>query len=246
MAPNSTSTPGGRGSADDALAETGDPVVRAAHPGIWRKRLDFGTGTFGDMGCHIYDPVFEALALTSPLSVHSTGPRPSDYNWANDALVKYVFPGTKFSEGKTVNVTWYDGDQRPPKEIASLVGDRKLPGQGSLFIGTTGLMILPHVGRPILLPEEQYKDFAAPAIQGANHYHQFVDAVRGEGKTSAGFDYSGPLTEAVLLGGVASRFPSTTLEWDAKALKFTNLAEANQYLRREYRKGWEVPGLSDV
>src|SRR5207237_2210802 len=91
------------------------------HPGNWRKRLDFGTGTFGDMGCHIYDPVFEALALTAPISVRSEGAAPNDQSWATDAIIHYVFPGTKFTENKTVKVTWYDGDQRPPAEIQELV-----------------------------------------------------------------------------------------------------------------------------
>jgi hypothetical protein len=107
-------------------------------------------------------------------------------------------------------------------------------------------MVIPHVAMPILLPAEQYKDFKLPVVEGKNHWYEFVEAVRGSGKTSAPFDYSGPLTEAVLLGGVASRFPNTTLEWDAPALKFTNVPEANQFIRREYRKGWECPGLSDV
>jgi predicted dehydrogenase len=214
------------------------------HPGNWRKRIDFGTGTFGDMGCHIYDPVFGALALTYPISVRSEGDKPSADNWANDAIVKYVFPGTKFSADKTVMVTWYDGDRRPPKEIAGLVADTKLPDQGSLLLGTKGNMIIPHVAAPILLVDGKQQKYEAPAVKAANHWHEFVEAVRGNGMTSAGFDYSGPLTEAVLLGGVASRFPNTTLEWDAPALKFTNVPDANQYIRREYRKGWESPGLS--
>ena len=63
------------------------------HPGDWRKRLDFGTGTFGDMGCHIYDPVFEALALTAPISVRSEGAAPNDHSWATDAVsIHCVFP----------------------------------------------------------------------------------------------------------------------------------------------------------
>lgn len=214
------------------------------HPTNWRKRIDFGTGTFGDMGCHIYDPVFEALALTAPISVRSAGPTPSEHNWANDAIVHYVFPATEFSAGKTVAVTWYDGDQRPPKEVQELLGKHNLPGQGSLFIGEGGLMLLPHVAQPILLPEEKFKDHPRPKLERADHWHQFVESVRGDGSTSAGFDYSGPLTEAVLLGGVASRFPKTTMQWDASALKFTNVADANQYIRRTYRKGWEVDGLS--
>jgi predicted dehydrogenase len=212
------------------------------HPGAWRKRLDFGTGTFGDMGCHIYDPVFSALALTAPLSVRSEGPKPNEYNWANDAVVHYTFPGNKFTAGETVHVTWYDGDQRPPQEVQEKVG-RPLPGQGSVIFGTKGIMIVPHVARPILLPEENYRDFEYPKLATSDHYHQFVDAVRGMGKTLASFDYSGPLTEAVLLGGVASRFKGETLEWDAKGLKVTNLDDANQFLRRTYRKGWETAGL---
>ena len=65
----------------------------------------------------------------------------------------------------------------------------------------------------------------------------------GKGATSTGFDYSGPLTEAVLLGSVAVRFPQTTLEWDAADLRFTNCADANPFIRRQYRAGWEVPSL---
>src|SRR6185436_5563782 len=73
------------------------------------------------MGCHIFDPVFEALALTSPISLRSEGPAPDKWNWSINARIHYVFPGTKFTEGKTVPVTWYDGDQRPPAEIQKLI-----------------------------------------------------------------------------------------------------------------------------
>ena len=62
-------------------------------------------------------------------------------------------------------------------------------------------------------------------------------------KTTAGFDYSGPLAEAVLVGTVAVRFPKTTLHWNASALTFSE-AEANQFVRRQYRSGWGVKGLS--
>lgn len=213
------------------------------HPGNWRKRLDFGTGTFGDMGCHIYDPVFKALALTAPLTVRSEGAAPNEHSWATDAIIRYVFPGTDFTAFKKVNVTWYDGDQRPPAFIVDAAGG-KIPDQGSVFIGTDGVMVLPHIARPKLLPTADFADFKMPDVKGANHWHQFVDAILGKDKTQANFDYAGPLTEAVLLGSVASRFPKTTLEWNAKKLKFTNVKEANQYVRRKYRKGWEVKGLS--
>ncbi len=213
------------------------------HPGNWRKRLDFGTGTFGDMGCHIFDPVFKALALTAPVSVRSEGDAPNAHSWATDAIVRYVFPGTAFTEGKTVPVVWYDGKQRPPAEIQDLAKDPanekdKLPDQGSIFLGTEGVMVLPHVGMPRLVGEA-VKGRAITEVAGTNHWKQFVDAVLGEGKTGANFDYAGPLTESVLLGSVASRFPQTTLEWDAAALKFTNSADASAFVRRSYRAGWK-------
>jgi len=84
--------------------------------------------------------------------------------------------------------------------------------------------------------------FQLPRLPPVNHWNQFVNACRGTDTTSANFDYAGPLTEAVLLGGVAARFPQKTLGWDISTLKFDH-APANQYVRRPYRKGWEVKGL---
>ena len=71
----------------------------------------------------------------------------------------------------------------------------------------------------------------------------YVEAVRGNGHTSAPFSYAGPLTEMVLLGCLATRFPKTDLKWDTKALKFTNNNDANQFVRKTYRKGFEAEGL---
>lgn len=214
------------------------------HPMNWRKRIDFGTATFGDMGCHIYDPVFGSLALTSPLSVRSEGPAPGQHNWAVNSVIHYVFPGTRFTEEKTVPVTWYDGDERPPRDVQSLLGTVRMPVQGSIFIGAKGVVLLPHIGMPVLLPQSEFRDFAMPQAETANHYHQFVDAVLGKVAASAPFDYAGPLTEAVLLGPIATRFPHVTLEWNGAGMKFRNSPEANVHLRRKYRAGWDVKGLS--
>jgi hypothetical protein len=214
------------------------------HTENWRKRLDFGTATFGDMGCHIYDPVFGALKVTAPISVRSEGPPPTQHNWAIDSVIKYVFPGTSVTEGKTVTVTWYDGDKRPPQEIQQLLGSVRMPAQGSIFIGTKGIMLLPHSAIPTLLPADNFRDFKMPQIEPINHYFQFVETVLGKAKTSTSFDYSGPLTEAVLLGPLATRFPNTTLEWNSAKLKFTNSPEATAHVRRQYRAGWKVKGLS--
>ncbi len=227
------------------------------HPGNWRKRLEFGTGTFGDMGCHIFDPVFEALALTAPLSIRSDGPAPDGWNWSINARIRYVFPGTKFTADKTVAVTWYDGDERPPAEIMALVrpprvaeepADTKKKArdplfEGSIIIGTEGVLHVPHVATPKLFPVEKFKDYTLPDVKGTHHWSDWAEACVSGGKPSTNFDYSGPLTETVLLGSVAVRFRETNLEWNAAKLRFENVKEANAFVRRTYRKGWGVPGL---
>ena len=212
------------------------------HPANWRKRLDFGTGTLGDMGCHIFDPVFMSLGLSAPVTVRSEGPVPNAWNWALNGKVFYTFDGTAYTAGRTLPVTWYDGSSRPPAEVMDLVKGEDFPPYGNIFIGTDGVMLLPHVDRPVLFPEAKFKDFKFPHVTGLKHWEQFVQASRGEDKTTAHFGYAGPLTETILLGNIAARFPHTTLEWHRRRMKF-NVAEANQYLRRDYRAGWEVKGL---
>ncbi len=214
------------------------------HPENWRKRIDFGTATFGDMGCHIYDPIFASLQLRAPLSVRSEGAAPTAHNWPVNSVIRYVFAGTPHTEGDSVSVSWYDGDQRPPESLAALLGGARMPGQGSIFIGTKGALLLAHVAMPLLLPREQFEGFALPEIGTDDHYHQFVNAILGKAKTSTVFDYSGPLTEAVLLGPLATRFPKTTLTWDSARMQFTNSPEATRHTRRKYRSGWKIKGLS--
>jgi predicted dehydrogenase len=224
------------------VAATRPYVKDAYHPSNWRKRLDFGTATFGDMGCHILDPVFSSLGLGSPVSVRSEGAAPNGESWAINTLIRYVFPGTAYAAGKTVPVTWYDGDRVPPDEVQALLGELRFPGQGSIFIGEKGQMLLPHVALPILLPLRDFTGYVLPEAEKSDHYFEFVEAVLGNGKTSTPFDYSGPLTEAVLLGPLATRFPNSTLEWDGAKAKFDQKA-ANEFLHRKYRSGWSVSGL---
>jgi len=212
------------------------------HPGNWRKRLDFGTGTLGDMGCHIFDPVFGAIGLAAPISVRSEGPPPNPWNWALNGEVIYTFAGTQQTAAKTLPVTWYDGTSRPPAEVIALLEGEEVPGAGSIFVGTEGVMLLPHYSLPALFPKTKFKDFKFSHVQGLKHWEQFVEACRGSGKTTADFAYAGPLTETILLGDIAARFPHTTLEWRSRKLNF-NLPEANQYVRRKYRAGWEVEEL---
>ncbi len=213
------------------------------HPARWRKRIDFGTGTFGDMGCHILDPVYGSLALTAPKSVRSEiEEAPTTENWSVNVHVNYVFPGTKYTT-ETLTLHWYNGNQRPPAEVQALLEGQKLNDQGSIYLGTDGVLYSPYIAMPMLLPTSHFKDRKLPKQEGTNHYLQFVEACRGNGKTSTPFAYSGPLTETVLLGCLATRFPLKTLEWDAAKLRVANEPDANQFVRRHYRKSWEVEGL---
>jgi hypothetical protein len=157
--------------------------------------------------------------------------------------VHYVFPGTGYTADRTLPVTWYDCSRRPPPAIAALLEGDELPGAGSIFVGTQGVLVLPHVARPLLYPDKKFKDLKFPEVVEENHWGRFVEACLGGARTTAGFDYSGPLAETVLLGTVALRFPKTTLHWDPDALAFTE-GEANQFIRRQYRSGWAVNGLS--
>ncbi|MBL8830063.1 MAG: Gfo/Idh/MocA family oxidoreductase [Planctomycetaceae bacterium] len=213
------------------------------HPGNWRKLIDFGTGTLGDMGVHIFDTPYAALELTFPRWAKTTCRSPSGIGHPEKNIVEYEFPGTKYTTN-SLSWKWYDGSFAPPaSEALQLPADLKLPGQGSLFVGEGGTMLLPHVAEPVLFPTEKFKDYKRPELENQNHYHQWVDACLGQGKTSASFAYAGPLTEALLLGVVANRFPDTKLMWDAAALQVTNLPAANQLLKREYRADFKVAGL---
>jgi predicted dehydrogenase len=214
------------------------------HPGEWRRRVGFGTGTLGDMGCHIFSPPYRALGLTSPLSITSHGPAPADGNWAVRGRYHYVYPGTDVTEGKTIDVWWYDGSERPPTEIFERV-DGKLPDQGTVFVGTEGTLLLPHgAQQPLLFPSAKFASRAWPEIAPRDHYGEFLDAVLAHGTCSAGFDYAGPLSESVLLGNVAAWYPNEALELDAQSLRFPKKPEATARLTRTYRKGWPTKGLT--
>lgn len=214
------------------------------HPGEWRRRVGFGTGTLGDMGCHIYSPPYRALNLTSPIAVTAYGPSPNAESWATKARVKLTYPGTEYTADTTVDVWWYDGGELPPDSIREPVGNR-FPEQGSVVVGTDGMIVLPHM-RPDAFVLPDAKMAALPAIDLAerDHYAEFVDVVLGGGKQkcSANFDYAGPLTESVIIGNVAAHFPGETLKFDARSLTFPDKREANQYLARPYRHGWNPKG----
>ncbi len=211
------------------------------HAFNWRGWQDYGTGQIGDFGCHILDPVFKSLKLGSPTALKATAPMLMPETWTDRATVRYDFPGTEFTYGPTIRVTWYDAvGASPNRELLNdIPSGYSLPNAGSVLVGEKGSLVIPHVAMPKLFPEENFPADSIPVVNEVDHYVQWADACRGVGQTTSHFDYAGPLTEAVLLGTIGIRFPEQELKWDSKALKITNHAKAQERLTKPYRKGWE-------
>lgn len=210
------------------------------HPFKWRDWQDFGSGALGDFGCHILDPVFGALDLTAPLSIVGDNEGTTPEVWPGPETITYTFPGTAFTAGGEIQIVWRDGGLKPPRDLAQLPDGMELPGAGSLFIGEAGCMVLPHVGMPQLVPQDRFQSYKMPEVSGTNQWHDWVDAVLAGKKTTDGFEVAGPLTETVQLGNIAARLPGRKLEWNASKLSFANAPDANRWLTKTYRKGFEV------
>jgi predicted dehydrogenase len=212
------------------------PYHPTYQPANWRRWWDFGSGTLGDMACHYMDLPFWALDLKYPTAVESEGPPVHPETTPEWLIVRYEFPAR--GEKPPVALTWYDGGKRP--EILKKAG---MPdwGDGVLFVGDDGMLIADYDNRR-LLPEGRFRDFKPPEPSipaSIGHHAEWIAACKDGRPTTCRFDYSGPLTEAVLLGNVAYRAGSR-LEWDAETLRAGNCPEAEEYLRRDYRKGWEL------
>ena len=230
-------------------------IPREFHPSQWRKRIGYGTGTLGDMGCHIYHPWFMGLGHPETLSVISEGPAPVDGDsWPLNGLVKHQMKGTKESGGD-FDFTWYDGNQKPGAEVAAALGvtdgpegnANRIPKSGSVVIGESGALVIPHggSGKPFLYRDGTPSDEPIEMVGNEHHHTNFADAIRGKISKPARchFGYSGPMTEAVLLGTVAMQVPGEKLEWNSEKCRFRNSKKANDLLHEDYREGWEVKGV---
>ena len=204
------------------------------HPGQWRKLLDYGCGTLGDMGVHIFDTPYAALDLDVPNTVKNECRKSNGFGHPEHNKVSYVFPGTKYTK-ENLKWVWYDGEGAPKKhKDLILPDDEKLPDQGAIFIGDKGRLLLPHWDFPKLIVNGKYEKLNYPKLDKSDHYHQFVDACLGKDKCSAPFSYASRLTETILLGVIAGRFPNKVLHWNNENAKFSE-EEANQFLESKYR-----------
>ncbi len=202
----------------------------------WRSWWDFGSGALGDFGCHYMDLAFWALELGAPTRVEAEGPPVHPEGTPAWLIVRYEFP----ARGKLppVRLTWYDGGKKP-----SLVSEGKVPDWKSavLFVGEKG-MLLSDYGNRKLLPEEEFRDFRPPDPSIPNsigHHREWIEACKRGSPTTCNFEYSGALTEAVLLGLVAYRC-GKALDWDAEALRAKGCPEADRFIRAEPRPPWTL------
>ena len=207
-------------------------------PARWRGYWPFGTGTFGDMACHLMDLPFWALDLKYPKTIHATcDSEISEICCPLDVECKYEFE----VNGKTVPLTWYDGAKRPP-----VIEERKLEnlGMGVIFVGDEGVLEADY-GTIRLYPQEKYEKYERPAQSipaSPGHHREWINAIVDGGKSTplCNFEYAGRLAEAVQLGAVSLRAGKVKLEWDAENMKIVNNNAANAFIKTEHREGWDV------
>lgn len=219
------------------------PYHPAYHPFVWRGWWDFGTGALGDMGAHLLDQPFWALDLGHPKTIQASSTKFTKDSYPLAEIVTYQFP----ARGKLppVKLVWYDGGLLPPrpKELPDgrMMGDE---GGGCLFIGKKGILMCGTYGEnPRLIPEDLMRSYKRPdktIPRSPGIHEEWIAAIKAGKKSTTDFEYSGKLTEVMLLGNIAVRMQAakTVLEWDPEKMEFPNLPEANPFIHKEYRAGW--------
>ncbi len=232
------------------------PYCDGLHPANWRRFWDYGTGTLGDMACHLMDVVHWALELGQPVRVMSEGPAWHPVGTPNWMRAHFVHRVPKTGGGqRDLVVHWAD---------SGASGDYAQQGfpSGIRFVGTTGSLVC-HYGNYLLEPAEKFAQFEAPdpsIPRSVGHYREWLGGITEGTPTTCNFDYSGDLACTIVLGNVAYRVGEAydgpepypylkrtgrktewrgEIEWDA-ATGSTGQAAADALLLREYREGWEL------
>src|SRR5262249_42223166 len=199
----------------------------------------FGGGALGDFGCHYMDLPHWALGLRAPLVAQVVeGPAVHAESVPPWLIVRYEYPAR--GEQPPVKLTWYHGGKQPqPPLLPSELAEKWK--SAVLFVGKKGTLLSDY-DRHLLLPEKQFTGFVPPTPSipdSIGHHAEWIRACKTGEPTTCNFEYSGALTEAVLLGNVAYR-TGQKLEWDSAALTVSNCKEAMEYVQRKYRKGWSI------
>ena len=213
-------------------------------PFTWRGWWDFGCGALGDMGCHVMDAACWSLKLGYPISVDSESQGTTKEMAPTGSIVTYEFP----ARGKMAPVTlkWFDGKNKVP--MPKEAEGSKIATSGTFWYGSKGVLycdtycasprIIPELGMRELLAKDKRPPKTLTRSKG--HVEDWIAACKGGAPSSSNFDYAGPFTEVVLLGNLAIRSGDKKLMWDGPNMKVTNVPEANQFVRRQYRKGYTL------
>ncbi len=228
--------------------------VKGIHPHQWRGFQDYGTQMVGDWGVHMLGPANWALGLGAPSSVECTaveGVNPVTYPHYS---CKFEFPKRENryakSEMPAMALYWYEGNMAKRFKLPEGL---ECPGFGrtynTLFVGTKGYMVTGGRGETVrLTPESAMAGFVKPERvleRSPGHFQNWLEAIKGGTPDGAcsNFGIAAPFTEWLLLGTISWRFPNETLKWDGKKLRFTNNAKANEFVRPDFRKGWEIKAV---
>jgi len=230
------------------------PYNEIYHPWNWRGWWAYGTGALGDMACHILHPVFTGLELGYPTKAQGNSTLLLQDCAPSAQSVKLTFPARapkrawkgskKGAQLPAVEVFWYDGGMKPfaPAELEEDGLD--VDAEGMMLVGDKGKILAGFLGeKPRLIPAQKAKEypvFTAPEKEEDEmRSKDWVEAIKTGKESPGSFLYAGPLTETINLASVALR-TGKKVDYDSKTMSITNLPDANKYLTREYRKGWEV------
>jgi len=219
------------------------PHSPAYVPHNWRGFPDFGCGAIGDMACHILGTPNMALMLTAPTSVECVKQEgKGKYTFPRQSVIRFDFPAR--GSMPPVKIFWHDGlKSRPAIEgVANdeLLGDKDT--NGSVLMGDKGMVTTGCYGeRTRLVPAAKMKDYKLPPqllTRSPGHYRDWIRACKGGDPACSDFSVAGPFVQWMLLGVISMKFEGK-LNWDARAMRFTNNNEANKHLRPTFRKGWK-------
>jgi len=213
-------------------------------PWNWRGFWDFGTGAFGDMACHILDPIYRALYLKYPSAISGSSTMVNTESAPNAEKVRFDFaertPTDKLKM-PPVQVHWYDGGFLPDRPELLEEGEPMIKDGlgGCMFVGTKDTLICgaggfnPRLlsGRvPQVMPYIRRVPGSVDYSDGP-HEQDWIRACKESPENrvqgSAHFGYAGPFNEMVLLGVLAIRLKGLhkILKWDGDQMRFTNIGD---------------------
>jgi predicted dehydrogenase len=242
----------------------GPSLDRPYHPNYthtnFRGWYEFGGGSIADMGHYSLWPLFQLLELDSPVSVEST---PSHVSSVSDHVCRRIKNDFSFPAACTVrmrfaakgkrdalDIFWYDGGIKPATPEELMAENKELAEEGMLFVGTSGKILAGFRSEnPRLIPEASMRAYQGPKPPTESERQErgrsgreasWVNAFKGGPATYGDFLLAGPICDAMNLAAISLRLGGRRLLWDSANARIKNIADANKFLTREYRRGWEV------